>query len=215
MPSFPDKRDLARLAIQKAADHVAASKLLEASGFHDFAMFHLLTAIEEVAKARLVGESYTQLMRTLTGESDAEVTRRIGRVVRKHSIKIPVGLLAIIVQLPYLEIGRRLVEGRPISSEEAAAINKQNLEDARFIAEIFSDGFGIRNQSIYSGLDESDKIPQPFDWKMAVERVTPLLEDLIEFSRWAIEQKMSPEEAEKIRADLEKLAKRRNQPSNS
>ena len=215
MPDTPGKRDLARLAIQKAADHVAASKLLEASGFHDLAMFHLLTAIEEVAKARLVGESYAQLMKTLTGQPDDKVARQVGRVVRQHPIKIPVGLLAIIVQSPYLEIGKRLTEGRPITSEEAAAIKKKNLEDVRFLAESFSDGFGIRNQSIYSGLDESGKIPPPFDWKAAVERMTPLLEKQIEFSTWAIEQTMSPEEAEKIRSLLEKLAKRPDQPSSS
>ena len=208
MAPFPTPRDLARLAVQKAKDHLAAAKLLSAAKHHDFAMFHLLTATEEVIKSRLVGENVAQMLLTFEGRPGLNMERELGRSLFSHPFKIPAGLLTVIMQSAILNITNHPNFATGMRPEEYEEVKAKTLADAEWIAKNLSEGSELRQRAIYSGLDHSGNLPSPFDWRAPVERFTPILELQIEFSEWAVEQTMAPDDVKVARAQLEKRLKK-------
>lgn len=208
MTNRPPPRELQRLAIASAKEHVAAAQLLADNGYANFATFHILAAVEEIQKSTLVGDQLPEVLEVLKGEPNAR--EHLRQAALKHDVKLPLGLLAMLVRSPFLRVARHPDSEKGISDEEMAKLKEQEATDLEWIVENIVPTAGldaIREQAIYSGLDHSGRMPLPFDWKGAVKHLLPLVEVESAFSEYLVEQKLPPEAMEKIRARALELIK--------
>jgi AbiV family abortive infection protein len=204
----PSPKELQRLAVASAKEHVAAAKLLADNGHPNLATFHILAAIEEIQKSKMVGDEVPDILEVLEGQSVAEEKLRRGAL--KHDVKLPTGLLTMLLESPFLRVASHPDLGRGISDEEMAKLKDQGTADLEWIVDsiVPTEGLdAIRERAIYSGLDHSGRMPPPFDWKGAVRHLLPLVEAETEFSDYVVEQKFTPEEMESVRAQAFELMK--------
>ncbi|MDG6954914.1 MAG: hypothetical protein JRN33_08055 [Nitrososphaerota archaeon] len=206
MPATPTPTEAARTAVQSAQAHVDAAKLLTEGGFHGFATFHLLTAIEEVLKARLVGDN-GRILLEVVAPPRTSARKSADQALFAHRFKIPVGVLLVMIQSGVLATVKypKFEEGMP--PDEVKAIKRKSLEDSTWLAQNVANGAQLREQAIYSGADRSGRIPDPVDWKAMAERLLPLVESQVEFAAWVVEQPTSTEELEAAKTKVAELLK--------
>ncbi len=196
-----------------AGAHIRAAELLAARGHHDFATFHLLTATEEVLKSRLVGEVSNQIL-LASARGKGPISRKtLNKGLFSHPFKIPAGLLLLMLQTGVLAAIKHPNFGRGMTREEVEAVKAKSFADVKWIAENLADGAELREKAIYSGFDRSGRMPKAVDWKAVVERLTPILEDQIEFATYVVEQPTSPADVAASQAQIAEWLKQLDVPT--
>jgi len=201
----PTPKDLQRLAIAKAKDHVRAARLLRDAGMFNLATFHVLSSVEEVAKSRMVGTEIQEVLGWM-GVDDGE--RRMRKAALGHGTKLPSGLVSLLVEMPFLLVTSHPNFPKGLSEEEMAQLKDREELTLKWMAEALPMSKSVealREQANYSGLDHSGQMPASFDWEGAVEYLLPLVEAQVDFSEYAIERKFTAEELEQVRGESFKL----------
>jgi AbiV family abortive infection protein len=205
----PAPKELQRLALASAKQHVAAAKLLENDGYSNLATFHILAAIEEDQKARMVGEVLPDVLELLDGKPEAR--ERLRKQALKHDVKLTMGLLTVLLESPFLRVASHPDVVKGISVEDMASLREKSTADLEWVVENVLPTAGldaIREQAIYSGLDHSGRMPPAFDWTGAVEHLLGLVEAETEFCEHVIENNLTPEELAQVRAQASELMKK-------
>jgi len=165
--------------------------------------------MEEVAKSKMVGHELPEVLEGLDGKPLAR--KRLRQAALRHPIKLPLGMTTMLLESPFLRVASHPDFKTGISSEDLAKLAQQNTADLEWIlANVLPTGGldVIRERAIYSGLDQSGRIPSPFDWKGAVEHMLPLVGAEVEFAAHVIEQQYAPEDIEEVRRRAFELMRR-------
>jgi hypothetical protein len=200
-----DRGKLVEGADASAHRHLEAARLLAKSGLNSYAAFHMITAIEEIAKGRLEEGGMMDLFRGTKWEGKG-VSQQLDQARHRHSVKIPFGIMLLTFDGTMLATGDVAATGGPAEAGEGATARRPVLETVTWLIELLQKHPNLREEAIYSGPGPDGQLPVPVDWEQLVFRLLPLLERVVDFQSSAHLATLSAEQIQATRGQVIALA---------
>ena len=200
-----------RTYLVNARAHHKAANILTRAGQHDFASFHLITAMEELARAKVEEVVETRAFKGLSWEGKP-VLGQVSGARRDHDFKVPTGMLLVALNSLKLYDAEIELTSPSLPSEGRAELREKLAREFEWLAELFGTTEGIRELAIYAGWDRKE-IPRPVvDWKRVTGILSPVIERELTFQEFLLDHPLDHRDIAKVREEFLALSGKKGEP---
>lgn len=196
--------------IASARSHVASANDLSRSGRHNHAVFHLITAMEELASAYIeqVAESGDSKGLKWDGKP---VLGGVSGARKDHDFKVPTGMLLVAQRARKLYDAEIQLVSPTVPPEARAKLVAKLADEMAWVAGLFGTVDGVRELSIYAGWYRPDISRPVVDWERVAGILAPVVDRELVWQEFLLQHPLGPKERSEARAAFEELAKKREE----